>query len=175
MEARSVNDPTFKAPGQSMFILKVRIIPLGLQSTVSIQSLTRTYCSHAWNTVKLSEDLFDMASSMVQHIRESKVVRESAATVESLFPSIESMKTPSSTRKDAMDANDAVELHISLTRPLYLQQIQLDRFAAELKETLEGRKKVTISFSGLQCFSNDDCSRSFVSFRVGAGHAEVRT
>jgi len=116
-----------------------------------------------------------MASSIIQHIRESKVVQESAAAVESLFTSIESMKIPDSVRKDAEDANDAAELHISLTRPLYLQQVQLGRFAAELKETFETRKKLSISFSGLQYFSNDDCSRSFVSFRVGAGHAEVRT
>ncbi|KAG0341916.1 nuclear protein localization protein 4 [Podila horticola] len=118
--------------------------------------------------VKLSGDMFDIVSSFTESAR--KLVPKTI----SMLQSIQAMRSdPKATPVEAKCAEDATELHISLTRPIYLQALHIGRFVSEVREVFKGKKRFNISFSGLQAFSNDDKTRSFLSLRVGSGHSEL--
>ncbi|KAG0199735.1 poly(U)-specific 3'-to-5' RNA exonuclease [Mortierella sp. GBA30] len=102
-----------------------------------------------------------------------KSARVSAPGTISMLTSIESIKNPNAVPAEAETAADATELHISLTRPLYLQELHLGRFISDTREAFKNRKRFNVSFSGVQSFSNDDNTRSFLSLRIGSGHAEL--
>ncbi|KAF9422295.1 nuclear protein localization protein 4 [Podila epigama] len=112
--------------------------------------------------------MFDIVSTFTERAR--KLVPNTI----SMLQSIQWMKTnPKAIPIDAKSADDATELHISLTRPIYLQELHMGRFVSDVREAFKRRKRFNISFSGLQAFSNDDNTRSFLSLRVGAGHSEL--
>ncbi|KAG9069137.1 poly(U)-specific 3'-to-5' RNA exonuclease [Linnemannia hyalina] len=79
------------------------------------------------------------------------VYLEAPSTI-SMLQSVESLKKKGDAPVEAESAEDATELHISLTRPIF-----------------------KVNFSGVQSFSNDDQTRSFLSLRVGAGHAQLES
>ncbi|KAI8603859.1 U6 snRNA phosphodiesterase Usb1 [Dissophora ornata] len=122
---------------------------------------------HVYLEVNLSSELFDIVSTL------TKTARKSAPTTVSLLQSIESQKDKTSMPKESESAEDAVELHISLTRPLYLQELHIGGFTSDVRDAFKKRKKFNLSFSGVQSFSNDEKTRSFLSLRVGSGHAEI--
>ncbi|KAG0004649.1 nuclear protein localization protein 4, partial [Entomortierella chlamydospora] len=124
---------------------------------------------HVYLSVKLSGDLFDIVSTLV------KSARKTVPSTVSLLQSIETQKTPKAVPAEAKTAEDATELHISLTRPLYLQELHIGRFVSEVRDAFKNRKRFNLSFSGVQSFSNDEKTRSFLSLRVGSGHAEIES
>jgi hypothetical protein len=63
--------------------------------------------------------------------------------------------------------------HISLSRPLFLKQHQLDSFASLLKKNLANEKAFTISFAQISQLTNDDKTRSFITLEIGQGYSEV--
>ncbi|KAF9956369.1 poly(U)-specific 3'-to-5' RNA exonuclease [Modicella reniformis] len=126
-----------------------------------------SWAVHVYLEVKLSSELFDIISIL------TKTIRKSVPSAVSLLQSIESLKDKKGVALEAETAADASELHISLTRPLYLQELHIGRFTSDVRDAFKNKKKFNISFSGVQSFSNDERSRSFLSLRVGSGHAEI--
>ncbi|KAG0038346.1 nuclear protein localization protein 4 [Podila clonocystis] len=123
---------------------------------------------HVYLDVKLSGEMFDIVSSFTESAR--KLVPKSV----SMLQSIQAMRAdPKATPIEAKNAEDATELHISLTRPIYLQALHIGRFVSDVREAFKGKKRFNVSFSGLQAFSNDDKTRSFLSLRIGSGHSEL--
>ncbi|KAG0095092.1 nuclear protein localization protein 4 [Podila epicladia] len=123
---------------------------------------------HVYLDVKLSEEMFDIVSSFTESAR--KLVPKTI----SMLQSIQAMRAdPKATPIEAKSAEDATELHISLTRPIYLQALHIGRFVSDVREAFKGKKRFNVSFSGLQAFSNDDKTRSFLSLRIGSGHSEL--
>ncbi|KAF9982390.1 nuclear protein localization protein 4 [Mortierella antarctica] len=59
-----------------------------------------------------------------------------------MLRSIESLKNAPSVSIDADTAADATELHISLTRPLYLQELHLGRFTSDVRDAFKKRKSL---------------------------------
>ncbi|KAF9278649.1 nuclear protein localization protein 4 [Mortierella alpina] len=122
---------------------------------------------HVYLEVKVSEELFDIVTNL------TKSARASAPNTVSMLRSIESLKNTPSVSIDAETAADATELHISLTRPLYLQELHLSRFASDVRDAFKKRKRFNVSFSGVQSFSNEDNTRSFLSLRLEGLVAEM--
>ncbi|KAG0312032.1 poly(U)-specific 3'-to-5' RNA exonuclease [Dissophora globulifera] len=120
---------------------------------------------HVYLEVKLSSELFDIVTTLIES------ARRSASSTISLLQSIESQRNKSSIPKEAKTAEDSVELHISLTRPLYLQELHLGRFTTDVRDAFKNRKRQVQGVS----FANDDKTRSFLSLRVGSGHAELES
>ncbi|KAG0378408.1 poly(U)-specific 3'-to-5' RNA exonuclease [Mortierella sp. AD032] len=113
--------------------------------------------------------LFDIVSTL------TRTAQSLAPSTVSMLQSITSQEKKNSVPVKAESAEDASELHISLTRPIYLQELHLGRFASDVRDIFKSRKRFNINFSGLQSFSNDDQTRSFLSLRVGAGHAQLES
>lgn len=85
--------------------------------------------------VKLSSELFDIVSAL------TRTARKSAPSTVSLLQSIEALKDKKEIPIEAATAADASELHISLTRPLYLQELHIGRFTSEVRNAFKNRKK----------------------------------
>jgi len=62
------------------------------------------------------------------------------------------------------------EIHISLSRTIFLKYFQHDRFSNLFKDKLQGISKFYISFDDFQSYINDDKTRSFFSLNVGTGY-----
>ncbi|KAF8946680.1 poly(U)-specific 3'-to-5' RNA exonuclease [Haplosporangium gracile] len=124
---------------------------------------------HVYVEVKLSHELFDIVSTL------TKTARSLAPSTVSMLQSVESLKKKNDVPIEADSAEDATELHISLTRPIYLQELHLGHFASDIRDTFKSRKRFSVNFSGIQSFSNDDRTRSFLGLRVGAGHIKLES
>src|SRR4051794_28524647 len=85
--------------------------------------------------VKLSTELFDIVTAL------TKTARKSAPSTVSLLQSIEILKDKKEILVEAATAADASELHISLTRPLYLQELHIGRFTSDVRNAFKNRKK----------------------------------
>ncbi|KAI0034618.1 hypothetical protein K488DRAFT_77122 [Vararia minispora EC-137] len=71
--------------------------------------------------------------------------------------------------------NGADELHISLTRPVYLRSHQREEFKQSVRRAAKARKPyVGFSFATFSQLTNDDQTRTFLCAEVGAGHHELR-
>ncbi|KAF9331652.1 poly(U)-specific 3'-to-5' RNA exonuclease [Podila minutissima] len=138
-------------------------------TTAPTNSGTKRYLILRYSVViKLSEEMFDIVSSFTESAR--KLVPKTI----SMLQSIQAARAdPKATPIEAKSAEDATELHISLTRPIYLQALHIGRFVADVREAFKGKKRFNVSFAGLQAFSNDDKTRSFLSLRIGSGHSEL--
>ncbi|KAG0347871.1 hypothetical protein BG004_006667 [Podila humilis] len=125
--------------------------------------------SKVWSFhIKLSSEMFDVVSSLTESAR--KLIPKTV----SMLQSIQAMRGDSNAvPTEAKSAEDAAELHISLTRPIYLQALHIGQFISEVRDTFKRKQRFKISFSGLQAFSNDDGTRSFLSLRVGSGHSDI--
>ncbi|KAI6101971.1 hypothetical protein EV401DRAFT_2214841 [Pisolithus croceorrhizus] len=70
--------------------------------------------------------------------------------------------------------NAKLELHISLSRPIFLRAHQRDDFKRAVKRIAESVSPFNASFSTFSELTNDEHTRTFLSMEVGAGHFEVR-
>lgn len=68
-----------------------------------------------------------------------------------------------------------LELHISLTRPIYLRAHQREDLRRAVKMIAGAHKPFAASFATFSELKNDEKTRSFVTFEIGAGHNEVGT
>jgi len=66
------------------------------------------------------------------------------------------------------------ELHISLSRPIFLRAHQREELRKAVKEVAYTSKRFLASFSRLAVFCNDEKTRTFLSLEVGAGHDRLR-
>lgn len=68
--------------------------------------------------------------------------------------------------------NAKLELHISLSRPIFLRAHQRDDFKRTVKRIAESVSPFSASFSTFSELTNDERTRTFLSMEVGAGHVE---
>ncbi|KAJ2478195.1 poly(U)-specific 3'-to-5' RNA exonuclease [Coemansia sp. RSA 2320] len=66
------------------------------------------------------------------------------------------------------------DLHISLTRPFYLQRHQLSEFARELESSVGGMGPIAVGFGGLSTYTNEQQTRGFVAVDVDHGEESIR-
>lgn len=65
------------------------------------------------------------------------------------------------------------EIHISLSRTIFLKYFQHDRFCKLFFENLSGISKFYLSFDSFKSYVNDDKTRSFFSLNVGTGYDKL--
>ncbi|KAG2365151.1 hypothetical protein BDR07DRAFT_1278095, partial [Suillus spraguei] len=66
------------------------------------------------------------------------------------------------------------ELHLSLTRPIFLRAHQREEFKQAIKLIASRRARFQASFATFSELTNDERTRTFLSLEVGAGHNELR-
>ncbi|KAJ6584660.1 U6 snRNA phosphodiesterase Usb1 [Mycena capillaripes] len=67
------------------------------------------------------------------------------------------------------------ELHISLSRPIYLRSHQREDMKRAVKRIAENTPPFTASFAHLSELVNDEGTRIFLVLEIGAGHHELTT
>lgn len=68
----------------------------------------------------------------------------------------------------------ARELHLSLTRPIFLRAHQREEFKQAIKLIASRQTPFQASFATFSELTNDERTRAFLSLEVGAGHNELR-
>jgi len=66
------------------------------------------------------------------------------------------------------------ELHVSLTRPIYLFHHQREEFKSAVKLLANSSSRFSASFATFASFVNDEKSRAFVGLEIGAGHETLK-
>ncbi|EDR13734.1 uncharacterized protein LACBIDRAFT_309043 [Laccaria bicolor S238N-H82] len=66
------------------------------------------------------------------------------------------------------------ELHISLSRPIFLRVHQREDLKKALRALARRQKKFTLSFATFSELVNDEKTRTFLTMEVGAGHHELQ-
>lgn len=67
------------------------------------------------------------------------------------------------------------ELHISLSRPIFLRAHQREELKRSVKNIAKTQKPFIMSFATLAELINDERTRTFLTMEVGAGHHELRS
>ncbi|KAK7056623.1 poly(U)-specific 3'-to-5' RNA exonuclease [Paramarasmius palmivorus] len=67
-----------------------------------------------------------------------------------------------------------VELHISLSRPIFLRAYQREEFKRCIKQIAHSNAWFRASFSSLSVLTNDEKTRSFLALDIGGGHNELK-
>ncbi|KAH7885136.1 U6 snRNA phosphodiesterase Usb1 [Phlebopus sp. FC_14] len=70
-------------------------------------------------------------------------------------------------------ASNRLELHISLSRPLFLRAHQIEDFKRAIKQVASSQDPFNASFATFSELTNDERTRMFLALEVGAGHAEL--
>ncbi|KAK0494028.1 U6 snRNA phosphodiesterase Usb1 [Armillaria luteobubalina] len=65
------------------------------------------------------------------------------------------------------------ELHVSLSRPIYLRAYQREDLKRAVKSLALTHSRFTLSFSTFAELINDERTRSFLTIEVGAGHQQL--
>ncbi|CAA7261450.1 unnamed protein product [Cyclocybe aegerita] len=73
------------------------------------------------------------------------------------------------------DSTQRLELHISLSRPIFLRAHQREDLKRAVKRISQANKAFTLSFAVLSELVNDEKTRTFLTMEVGAGHHELRS
>ncbi|KAJ7577458.1 U6 snRNA phosphodiesterase Usb1 [Mycena floridula] len=89
-----------------------------------------------------------------------KVVKDLVASAKDLVPQI-------------MDFGSN-ELHISISRPIFLRAHQRDELKRAVKGLAAKSSPFTISFATLAEMTNDEGTRTFLAMEIGAGHHELK-
>ncbi|OCH91131.1 hypothetical protein OBBRIDRAFT_729439 [Obba rivulosa] len=66
------------------------------------------------------------------------------------------------------------ELHISLTRPVYLRAHQREGFKNAVRAVARAHSTFTASFAAFAELTNDERTRTFLAVEIGAGHSELK-
>ncbi|KAF8839549.1 hypothetical protein BDN67DRAFT_953221 [Paxillus ammoniavirescens] len=66
------------------------------------------------------------------------------------------------------------ELHISLSRPLFLRAHQREEFKRAIQQVVSSLAPFDASFATFSELTNDERTRTFLALEVGAGHVELR-
>ncbi|KAF9016281.1 hypothetical protein BDZ89DRAFT_962045 [Hymenopellis radicata] len=71
-------------------------------------------------------------------------------------------------------AEKAVELHVSLSRPIFLRAYQREDLKCAVKGLADKTARAfTLSFAAIAELTNDEKTRTFLAVEVGAGHEEL--
>ncbi|KAJ4478181.1 hypothetical protein J3R30DRAFT_3702918 [Lentinula aciculospora] len=76
---------------------------------------------------------------------------------------------------EANKAEKYIELHVSLSRPIFLRTHQRDDLKREVKSLAERNKSFVISFTTFSVLTNDEENRTFLALDVGSGHRELKS
>ncbi|KDQ62251.1 hypothetical protein JAAARDRAFT_203423 [Jaapia argillacea MUCL 33604] len=76
--------------------------------------------------------------------------------------------------EDGVGDGEGEELHISLSRPIYLFAHQRDDLKRAVKTLAKSHPPFTASFATFLELTNDERTRTFLTAEIGAGHAEMR-
>jgi len=68
-----------------------------------------------------------------------------------------------------------LELHISLSRPIFLRTHQRDDLKRVVRSLAEKHRRFKVSFTTFSILTNDERTRTFLSLDVGAGHPELQS
>ncbi|KAK0193387.1 U6 snRNA phosphodiesterase Usb1 [Armillaria mellea] len=71
------------------------------------------------------------------------------------------------------DGSVGPELHVSLSRPIYLRAYQRESLKRAVKSLALTQPRFTLSFSTFAELINDERTRSFLTIEVGAGHRQL--
>jgi len=66
------------------------------------------------------------------------------------------------------------ELHISLTRPIYLRYYQREDLKRAVKQIAQNHSSFSASFSAFASFDNEERTRTFLAVEIGAGHSNLK-
>ncbi|KAF7297703.1 hypothetical protein MKEN_01393600 [Mycena kentingensis (nom. inval.)] len=86
---------------------------------------------------------------------------------------IEAARKEVPTLHDFFDGKTKPELHISLSRPVYLRVHQRDEMKRAVKKIAENTQSFAASFAQITSLMNDDGTRIFLALEIGAGHHEL--
>ncbi|KAH6911440.1 U6 snRNA phosphodiesterase Usb1 [Coprinopsis sp. MPI-PUGE-AT-0042] len=73
----------------------------------------------------------------------------------------------------SLDAN-ASELHVSLSRPVFLRAHQREEFKRSVRDAAKQSAPFDISFAAFSELTNDEKTRTFLTLEIGAGHHELK-
>ncbi|KAG8812014.1 poly(U)-specific 3'-to-5' RNA exonuclease [Serendipita sp. 400] len=72
-------------------------------------------------------------------------------------------------------ASNSGELHLSVSRPLYLREHQRDNLRKRMRQLATESSRFNASFASFSILDNDEKTRSFLTLEIGAGHEELNT
>ncbi|KAF5338919.1 hypothetical protein D9611_008678 [Ephemerocybe angulata] len=67
------------------------------------------------------------------------------------------------------------ELHISLSRPIFLRAHQREELRQAVRNVTREQAPFTVSFASFSELVNDEKTRTFLAIEIGAGHNELKT
>ncbi|KAJ3739408.1 hypothetical protein DFH05DRAFT_1407242 [Lentinula detonsa] len=76
---------------------------------------------------------------------------------------------------DEKRSDEYLDLHVSLSRPIYLWTHQRDDLKREIKSLAEKSNSFKISFTTFSVLTNDEETRTFLALDVGSGHHELKS
>ncbi|KAF8312331.1 hypothetical protein DL93DRAFT_2126061 [Clavulina sp. PMI_390] len=116
------------------------------------------WATHIYVLLKLSSS---------HHPKLLKLLRRAVAAATRRVPQLHSFLDSSGDQ-----GGNETELHISLSRPLFIREHQKDLVKGAVKQSASSKSCFRASFASFTTFTNDDKTRAFLSVEIGAGHAE---
>ncbi|KAJ3856346.1 hypothetical protein EV368DRAFT_78771 [Lentinula lateritia] len=77
-------------------------------------------------------------------------------------------------RVDENKSDKYFDLHVSLSRPIFLRTHQRDDLKREVKSLADKSNNFKISFTTFSIFNNDEETRTFLALDIGSGHRELK-
>jgi len=102
-----------------------------------------------------------------------EVVQSAKERVEGLWEMGETERATSGGKVDEGEEQGR-ELHISLSRPVYLRAHQREDFKRAVKSIAKRFSSFKASFARLSQLTNDERTRTFLTMEIGAGHLEFQ-
>ncbi|TCD62342.1 nuclease [Steccherinum ochraceum] len=101
----------------------------------------------------------------------AKLLRRTLLRAREIAPTLHPIGIPDT--KDGSE--DGIELHISLSRPIYLRAHQREELKRAVRTIAKSSSPFDASFATFAELENDERTRTFVTVEIGAGHAELAT
>ncbi|KZT20018.1 hypothetical protein NEOLEDRAFT_1165226 [Neolentinus lepideus HHB14362 ss-1] len=99
--------------------------------------------------------------------------RDTARSGPSMKEGTESAASRSTAGDSAFDLELPQELHVSLSRPIFLRAHQLGELKRAVKSIAASHSQFTASFATFSNLTNDERTRTFLSLEIGAGHSQL--
>ncbi|EIN03666.1 hypothetical protein PUNSTDRAFT_139379 [Punctularia strigosozonata HHB-11173 SS5] len=99
----------------------------------------------------------------------AKVLKAAIKDAKTAVPILHPIDRLSSESDAASSGGDELELHVSLTRPIYLRAHQREELKCAVKSLAHSHRKFHASFAKFDELQNDEATRTFVVAEVGAG------
>ncbi|KAF7299318.1 hypothetical protein MIND_00880800 [Mycena indigotica] len=100
-----------------------------------------------------------------------KLVQHIIDAARTVVPSLHSLVSPG--QGEDGPSEQEPELHVSLSRPIFLRAEQREEFRNEVRKIAAGTSRFAASFARISSLTNDDNTRIFLVLEIGAGHPEL--